>query len=168
MEFFSNYKEYEPKIVDFPFSKKWVKSGAIYQPDYNENWEKYRLCIGADVKKHRYNGKLPDHYRGIILNLDEGCEPLWFAFGLYPSSDYRWNCDEFTKTQFAKKGFSTHVEAIDRLKGLQPMVDYLDVRDEAKLWEKGDLQYSANIFGQMTGPSRLLRESLGSLAKSTV
>jgi len=75
--------------VDFPFNRKWVRQGVIYQPDYRENWDKYHLCIGGEIKRYRYSGKLPDYYRGITLELDEGCEPLWFSFGLYPDFDYR-------------------------------------------------------------------------------
>ena len=165
IEFFNHYKEYNPKIVDFPFHKKWVKRGAVYQPDYEENWDKYHLCIGGKIKRYRYNGRLPDHYRGIILELDKGCEPLWFTFGLYPDSDYKWNCDEFTKTQFAKKGFVTHVEVIDRLKELEPMVDYLKVKDEAKLWGKGDLEYSAHIFRQMEKALKVFGNYLKEIGK---
>jgi len=38
---------------------------------------------------------------------------------------------------------------VERLKELEPVVNYLKVRDGAELWERGDLGHSARIFGQM-------------------
>jgi len=163
--FFNRYQHQHPTVVDFPFDRKWLKRGFTQQPDYPENWEKYYLCSGGNIKRKDYNGELPDHYMGIILEPDVGCEPLWFTFGRYPDLNPQWNCDEFTKTQFARDGFLTHVDVISKLEELEPLVDYLEVNDEAELWKRGDLEHSARIFGETGQGIRKLGELLTELGK---
>lgn len=150
--------DYNPRRVDFVIDRKWIKQGYLYQPDYRDNWEKYSLGSWADIIRERHGGKLPAKYKGIIFNIDEGCEPLWFAFGLYPDA---WHCRHFTKTQFAKGGFATHVKAINLLGELKSYVDELEVYDEVGFWETRNLMEAARIFGQ----SEEMIKSLGNLLK---
>lgn len=67
---------YSPVVVDFPFSPKWVNEGHLLAPDYSQNWPQYELATMSDALKHRYEGQLPDHFRGIMLDVDPGCRHL--------------------------------------------------------------------------------------------
>ena len=135
---------YNPKIVDFPFSRRWLTSGAIHEPDYQDNWEKYGLCIVANVMKDRYADQLPDHFRGVVMEIDEGCEPVWFAFGRYP--DNIWRCDHFTSTQYASRGFQAHLGLVDLLLELGPLVDRMRVVDASDYWHTGDAGEAARRY----------------------
>jgi hypothetical protein len=151
--------QYNPKLVDFPFSRTWLRNGAIYAPDYHDNWEKYGLSIVADVVKDRYAGQLPDHFRGVVMEMDEGCEPVWFAFGHYP--DGVWRCDHFTNTQYASRGFPTHLDLVERLLELGPLVDHLRVVDASDYWHTGDAVEAARRYRE----SKDLVASLGDLLR---
>ena len=113
--------EYGPMILDFPFSPKWVNTGYLLQPDHEENWTRYAVATLADALKHKCEDQTPDHFRGVILDVDPGCQHLRFVFGRYP--DKLWHCDGFLKTQYAEHGFSTHVEVVEFLRELEPIVD---------------------------------------------
>jgi hypothetical protein len=139
-----NVPSYSPIPVDFPFAARWVNQGYLSAPDYPGNWPRYELATMADALKHNYDGQLPDHFRGIMLDVDPGCRHLRYVFGRYP--DGLWRCDGFLKTQYAERGFCTHAQVVGLLHELEPMVDYLDVHDETRLWETGDLAAAAFRF----------------------
>jgi hypothetical protein len=138
--------QYSPKPVDFPFSRRWLRSGAVYEPDYQDNWEKYGLSIVADVVKERYAGQLPDHFRGVVMEIDEGCQSVRFAFGRYP--DRVWRCDHFTNTQYASRGFQTHLDLVERLLELGPLVDHLRVVDASDYWHTGNAEEARRRYNE--------------------
>jgi hypothetical protein len=154
-----NRPHYNPTVVDFPFSRRWLRNGAVYEPDYQDSWEKYGLTIVADVVKDRYAGQLPNHFRGVVMQIDESCEPVWFAFGRYP--DRVWRCDHFTNTQYASRGFQTHLDLVERLLELGPLVDHLRVVDASDYWHTGDAEAAARRYRE----SRDLVTSLGELLR---
>ena len=80
------------------------------------------------------------------MEIDEGCEPVWFAFGRYP--DQVWRCDHFTNTQYASRGFQTHLDLVERLLELGPLVDHLRVVDASDYWHTGDAKEAARRFGE--------------------
>ena len=153
---------YNPTVVDFPFSDRWVQNGYIHQPDYRDNWEKYGLCVVADVMKDRYGDQLPDHFRGVVMEIDEGCEPVWFAFGRYP--DEVWRCDHFTNTQYASRGFQTHLAVVDLLLRLGPLVDHMRVADGSDYWHTGDAAEAARRFDASRDLVTSLGDVLGEMA----
>ena len=135
---------YSPILVDFPFATKWVNEGYLSEPDYSENWPQYELATMAAALKHHYASQLPDHFRGIMLDVDPGCRHLRYVFGRYP--DGLWHCDDFLKTQYAERGFATHVQVVNLLQELGPLVGHLDVHDETRLWGTGDIEEAAFRF----------------------
>jgi len=68
--------------------------------------------------------------RGFILIPHPDCEPLEFEF------DPRFKFEGWVKTQFA--GPRTHIEIIDFLRQIQPLIGRLGVRDEGEYWTSVD------------------------------
>ncbi len=139
-------KSYDRKIVDCPFDFRLLESGYMDAPDMEQNWEEYALHSMADIIKGEMGNRLPERFKGAVLLVDNGCEPFWLTFGDYGEQGW-WN-RHFTKTQYAREGFRTHVEIINMLRELNEMADYLKVIDETGLWESGDLEAAAGIFRQ--------------------
>lgn len=139
-------KPYDNKVVDCPFDAGFLESGYMDSSDTEQNWEKYALHSMADAAKREMGNRLPERFKGTVLLVDDGCEPFWLTFGDYGEQGW-WN-RHFTKTQYAREGFCTHIEIINMLRELNGMVDYLKVTDETGLWESGDIEAAARIFRQ--------------------
>lgn len=150
-------KNFNKTYVDFAVEPRWIKYGYVHAPDYEEHWEKYNLSSWSDIIKEKHGNVLPERYKGIILHLDEGCEPLWLCFGKYDD----WRLHNFTKTQYAKNGYVTHMVAAELLKELNPFVDELHVYDEAEYYETADVKRLVKNF---IGMERSLK-SFGKLVK---
>ena len=67
---------------------------------------------------------------GFVLLPHPDCEPVEFEFGP------RFRFEGWVKTQFA--GPRTHIEVIDFLRQIQPLIGRLGVRDEAGYWTTGN------------------------------
>jgi len=134
-----------PKVmVDFPFDDRWTAPGYRHRDDYNENWTKYGLCSFARLVQDEWRELLPDHYKGAVISIDDGCDPLWLAFGKY-RIDW-WACEHFTRTFNASSGFHAHIRAVELLRTLADQVDELHVIDETGLWETRDLEKAFQAY----------------------
>ncbi|HVN92372.1 MAG TPA: hypothetical protein VMT38_01685 [Terracidiphilus sp.] len=68
--------------------------------------------------------------RGFVLLPHPDCEPVEFEFGP------RFKFENWVKTQFA--GPRIHVEVLDFLRRIHPLIGRLGVRDEAEYWTTGN------------------------------
>ena len=74
-----------------------------------------------------------DYYgltRGIKIQPDENCEPLWLEFD---KDNY---VQEYCKTQFVEK--EIHIKIIDLLRKIEPYFENLEITDEGEYWETGN------------------------------
>jgi len=93
----------------------------------NLDSEKKRLIRVKDGKQSDYECPV----RGIQFHPDENCDPFVLEF------DDDLYIQQFCKTQYA--GISTHVEAIQLLRDIEPCFETFVVLDEGDFWETSDI-----------------------------
>lgn len=135
-------KKLPKKPVDFTVEPQWIQFGHLCLPYQDVHREKYFLSTWAEMMRAHYDFKRPERFKGIALDLDEGCEPLWFCFAKYD----RWVLNNFTRTQDAKYNFLTHIMAAELIRELKPYVDNLQVFDEGEYYESRDVNRLARNF----------------------
>jgi hypothetical protein len=82
--------------------------------------------VDDSEKDYDYHGPVT----GLILNLDNNCEPIRLEF------DNDLYVQEWTKTQFA--GAKIHITVVDFLREIERFFETFKVNDEAEYWDTGD------------------------------
>lgn len=147
----------ETEYVDFDHEPRWVQRVYSQCPDFAENWVKYNLCTFGHILADAHGGAVPERYKGVVMNLDDSCDPLWLAFGKYGD---RWLCEHFTRTFNADGGFSAHASAIVLLKQAERYLEHIEVVDETGYWDTGNREASLAAYRQGIGRLGLLSRAI--------
>lgn len=109
-------------------------------------------------------------FSGITFQPHPKCETVWMCFNqkgeLYHPFTYQpddgslpWS---FTKTQFA--GAATHMAICDLFRYLEEKYfDLLEVKDEARYWETGDVNFLQEQFSYLEDAINFLEDGLNAL-----
>lgn len=135
--------ELHPKRVDMPYDARYDVSGYALRPDFPLHRDAYLTLARFRIRAPEYGGVMPLHYKGLILNIAPGHEPLSVIFGAYPHRG-EWVLDGCTKTQFA--GLDSHLRMIGVLDALKSYVPGLRVRDDSGYWTHRDARRAAELF----------------------
>lgn len=90
-------------------------------------------------------------FRGIVIRPHRKCELVRLDF------DRSYELAASTKTQFAP--FGIHVQIVELLRAIEPLMANLEVTDESGLWETGEWAKARERFGAIRSLGNELCES---------